>query len=154
MTTSIEPIQGKVAKILNSREVALNIGGDAGVKSGMIFEIRMPREDVVKDPDTGDVLGVVNLPKTSVKINRVAPKFSVAATYRSKRVDLGGVSRLQPPEWETRYETLKKEGSFETGAEPLEAWDSYVDVGDPAVQVSVGNRTPLGVLGNLVFGQG
>lgn len=154
MTTPVEPIRGKVAKILNSRELALNIGSDAGVELGMIFEIRSPAEEVIRDPDTGDVLGEVNLPKTRVKINRVTPKFSIAATYRSKRVDAGGVALLQPPKWETRYETLKKEGSFETGAEPLNAWDSYVDAGDPAVQVADGAQSTLGTLGNLVFGQG
>lgn len=154
MTTPAEPIRGKVAKILNSRELALNIGSDAGVKPGMVFEIRSPREDIILDPDTGDVLGEVNLPKTRVKISRVAPKFSVAATYRSKRVDAGGVNTLQPPKWETRYETLKKEGSFETGSEPLDAWDSYVDAGDPAVQVSGGAQSTLESLGNLMFGQG
>ncbi len=154
MTTPVELIRGKVAKILNSRELALNIGSDAGVKFGMIFEIMSPGEEVIRDPDTGDVLGEVSLPKTRVKINRVAPKFSVAATYRSKRVDAGGVNTLQPPKWETRYETLKKEGSFETGAEPLEAWGSYVDAGDPAVQVADAAPSTLEGLGNLIFGQG
>ena len=154
MTTPAEPIRGKVAKILNSREVALNIGSDAGVLRGMVFEIRSPREEVIEDPDSGDVLGEVNLPKTRVKVNRTSSKFSVAATYRSKRVDVGDVGTLQPPQWETRYETLKLEGSFEIGSEPLDSWDSYVKVGDPAIQVPVESWTGLGFLGNLVLGRG
>lgn len=32
-------LKGKVARILNSREVALNIGADAGVEVGMRFDI-------------------------------------------------------------------------------------------------------------------
>ena len=38
MNSAAEPIHGKVARVLNSREVAVNKGSDAGVKIGMIFK--------------------------------------------------------------------------------------------------------------------
>lgn len=135
MATQTEPIRGKVAKILNSREVALNIGREQGVASNMVFEILSSDGDAILDPDTGASLGSVNLPKTRVKINRVDEKFSIASTYRSRRVNASGFGLFEPPKWETRYETLKSKESFESAAEPLDEWDSYVNRGDIAVQV-------------------
>ena len=156
MGTPNEPIRGKVAKILNSREVALNIGKDDGVNLGMVFEILAPDGDVIKDPDSGETLGEVNLAKTRVQIKDVTNRFSVATTYRSKRVDVGGTTLFQPPKWETRYETLKKQESFESAAEPLDAWNSYVSIGDPVVQIPGAENLLLlsQFMGGLVRGQG
>ena len=56
MADRAEPIRGKVAKVLNSREVALNIGEEQGVRIGMVFEILSPVGGVIEDPDTGDTL--------------------------------------------------------------------------------------------------
>lgn len=154
MGTPIETIRGKVAKILNSREVALNIGKEHGVNLGMVFEILTPVGDEIRDPDSGETLGEINLAKTRVKINHVDNRFSVATTYRSKRVDVGGTSLFQPPKWETRYETLKKQESFEGAAEPLDTWNSYVSAGDLVVQIPGAENTLSALLGGLVRGQG
>ena len=135
MTTQTEIIRGKIAKILNSREVALNIGLEDGVAVGMVFEILSSNSQTILDPDTGAVLGSFTSPKTRVKVNRVEDKFSVAGTYRSKRVDVGNARLFSAPVWETRYETLKAKGSFETSYEDLQEQDSYVAIGDPVVQV-------------------
>ena len=135
MTTQTEIIRGKIAKILNSREVALNIGLEDGVAAGMVFEILSSNSQTILDPDTGAVLGSFTSPKTRVKVNRVEDKFSVAGTYRSRRVDVGNPRLFSAPVWETRYETLKAKGSFETSYEDLQEQDSYVAVGDPVVQV-------------------
>lgn len=135
MTTQTEIIRGKIAKILNSREVALNIGLEDGVTVGMVFEILSSNSQTILDPDTGAVLGSFTSPKTRVKVNRVEDKFSVASTYRSKRVDVGNARLFSAPVWETRYETLKAKGSFETSYEDLQEQDSYVAIGDPVVQV-------------------
>lgn len=135
MTTQVKPINGKVATILNSREVALNVGKEQGVVSGMIFEILSSDGHEIIDPDTGDRLGSFTLPKTRVRVNRVDSKFSIAATYRSKRVDIGNARMFNAPVWETRYETLKAKGSFETSYEDLREQDSYVSIGDPVIQV-------------------
>ena len=148
MTTQTEQIRGKVARILNSREVALNIGTEHGVQSGMTFDILAPGSGEVTDPDTGEVLGSVDLPKTRVRITRAHDRFAIATTYRSKRVNVGGAGytgvgsaadnlrkMFEPPRWETRYETLKSNGGFEATAEDLDEKDSYVSVGDPVVQI-------------------
>lgn len=152
MVTQTEPIRGKIAKVLNSREVALNVGTEHGVQSGMTFDILFPGSGEVTDPDTGEVLGSVDLPRTSVRITKAHDKFAIATTYRSKRVNVGsagytGVGSatdnlrkiFEPPRWETRYETLKIEGGFEAAAEEMGEHESYVSRGDPVVQV-VDNR--------------
>ena len=148
MTTRVEPIRGKVAKILNTREVALNVGTQQGVQLGMVFNILAPGSGEVRDPDTGEVLGSVDLAKAMVRVNAAHEKFAVAGTFRSKRVNVGGtasagidlynhnIRRLfEPPKWETRYETLKVKGGFEAVTEQLDEDDSYVSVGDPVLQV-------------------
>ena len=59
-------LKGKVAAILNPRELAINIGANAGVKIDMIF--RLLGEAVLKDPDTDVELGTVQHEKGKVKI--------------------------------------------------------------------------------------
>lgn len=139
MATQIEPIRGKVAKILSSREVALNIGREEGVEVGMIFDILSPKGSDIVDPDTGEALGSVDLPKTRVKITRVYDKLSMASTYRTKRVNVGGAltaaTLFNPPMWETQYETLKIDGGFERSTEELDEADSYIATGDQVVQL-------------------
>ena len=148
MATRTEPIRGKVAKILNTREVALNVGTHHGVHMGMIFNILSPGSGEVRDPDTGEVLGSVDLTKAAVRVNATHEKFAIAATFRSTRVNVGGtapvgidlnannIRRLfEPPKWETRYETLKIKGGFEAITEELDEENSYVSIGDPVIQV-------------------
>ena len=142
----IKPIRGKVAKLLNSREIAINKGTLNGVTIGMYFDVLEVSETDIKDPDTGDVLGSIERSKVRVKIIHVEEKLSVASTYRSNRVNLGGsgggldailgpgpfAQALMPPNWVTEYETLEK--SEKTGNE-LDEEDSYVKTGDSVVQV-------------------
>ncbi len=134
-------IRGRVACVLNSREVALNVGANNGVEVGMYFDILDSKGEDIVDPDTGESLGFIDRPKVSVRVTKVQEKLSVASTYRTKRVNVGGLlpdlSRpfaisLMPAEWVTKYETLKTE---EKTWEDLDEEDSYVKVGDPVVQV-------------------
>ena len=131
-----DPIRGKVAKILNAREVAINLGSEQGVRPGMYFDVVARHEDIV-DPDTNESLGTVERPKIRVKITWVQEKLSLASTYRSREVNvgrmpLGEFSRaLMPPKWVKKYEALTTE---ETG-EALDEEESLVKVGDTVVQV-------------------
>ena len=146
MTTQIELIRGKIAKIMDSRKVALNVGEQNGVETGMLFDILSRKGLGITDPDTGEDLGSIDLAKARVKIVRVYDKFSLATTYRTKRVNVGGVgvgnigdislaSMFEPPKWETRRETLKIEESSEYSSDNLDEQDSYVAIGDVVVQV-------------------
>ncbi len=145
----ITPLRGKVARVLNSREVAINIGVEDGVTVGMYFDVIDPKEEDIKDPDTGEVLGSIKRPKVRVQVTHVQEKLSVAATYRSKRVNLGGSGHLEaaalaigpfaralmPRGWVTRYETLRKTESPRVKFSNLEEEDSYVNIGDLVVQI-------------------
>ena len=136
-----EPIRGKVAQVLNSREIAINVGSANGVEVGMHFDVLEP-ESII-DPDTHEVLGTIDRPKVRVKVIHVQEKLSLAATYRKERVNVGGVATswaelgnfsrsLMPPRWISKYETLKTD---EKTWEDLAEEDSYVNTGDLVVQV-------------------
>src|SRR6187401_2065521 len=112
------PIRGKVARILTSREWALNIGQEAGVSVGMEFDVLYPKGEDITDPDTGEVLGSLRRPKVRVRVVQVKPRISLAETFRSHRINIGGTGinmpktfsltrLLMPPEWIERYETFK-----------------------------------------------
>jgi hypothetical protein len=72
----------------------------------------------------------------------VEERLSVARTFKSRKVNIGGSSGslaldsvtqfLLPPKWITEYETLKTE---EQTWEDIDEEDSYVKSGDPVVQV-------------------
>lgn len=140
MTSESKLIRGKVARILNSRELALNIGSDHGVEFNMLFDVLDTGSDKILDPDTGEIIGSVYRPKVRVKIIEIQNKISVASTYRSRKVNIGGrgfglqawSTVLAPPEWVREYETLKTE---EATWENIDEKDSYVATGDPVVQV-------------------
>lgn len=145
-----QPIRGKVARVLNAREIAINIGTTHGAQIGMYFDVMDPNDQDIPDPDTGEVLGSIDRPKVRVKITRVEDKLSVASTYKSTRVNVGGIGSkataildatlgfdrlgkaFMPPKWVTKYETLEK---TKEAPEPFDEKDSKVQTGDPVVQV-------------------
>ncbi len=131
-----EPIRGKVARVLNSREIAINVGALNGVAVGMCFDV-IGRADI-RDPDTNEPLGSVDRLKVSVRVTEVKESLSVASTYQGTQVNVGGemdlglgaFSRsLMPPKWVTNYETLKTE------EKTWEEEEGDVKVGDPVVQI-------------------
>ena len=140
MTTQVKPIRGRIAQILNSREVALNVGSNKGVEIGMLFDIVTLGGYEITDPDTDEILGSLDKPKVRVRVVSVQDRLSVATTYRKMRENIGGAGSfieaysrmLAPPKRVVEYETLKT-------ADP--AWqglldeDSYISRGDPVVQV-------------------
>jgi hypothetical protein len=133
-------IRGKVARVLNSRELALNIGSEHGVRKGMLFDVIDPKGEDIVDPDTGDIIGSLDRPKVRVRVVSVQNRLSVASTYKKERVNIGGagigtsaISQLfLKPEYVTQHETLKTE---EKTWEDLSEEESYVKHGDPVVQV-------------------
>ena len=144
-----EPIRGKVARVINKREVALNVGAAAGVTVGMHFDILEPRDVDIKDPDSGKVLGSFYRPKVRVKITQVEEELSLATTYRGKQVNIeesytgpnplsglltiGPIARaLMPPNWVMKYENL---GKTSRTADTLNEEDSRMKTGDAVVQV-------------------
>lgn len=134
-----EAIRAKVAEILNRRELVINAGAEDGVTEGMRFAILNRRGVEVKDPDTGETLGSVEIPKVLVEAVRTHPKLTVARTYRTLRKNLGGRGSIAfdlfgaPAKWVEVPETLQlTDKPYE---EELDEDQSYVKVGDPVVQV-------------------
>jgi hypothetical protein len=134
------PIRGQVARVLNSREIAINRGAQHGVREGMKFAVLDPSAEDVEDPETGEILGSVYRPTVEVKVVIVKDKLSIARTFKAHQMNVGGkgvgglgVAQLfEPPKWETRYETLKTE---EKTWEDISESQSYVKTGDPVEQV-------------------
>lgn len=136
-----EPIRCKVARILNSRELVLNVGTSSGVDVGMYFDVMDPNGEDIRDPDTNEVLGSVERPKVRVQVTKALERLCVASTYKKRRVNVGGygfgarddfAKVLAPPKFVTQFETLK---TTEKTWEDLSPDQSYVKIGDPAVQV-------------------
>lgn len=134
-----ERIEAKVAQILTARDLVLNKGSIDGVDVGMRFAILNRKGAAVKDPDTGEVLGSVELPKTFVKVVAVKERLSIARTFREFRTGAGALwsimaataSVTSAPQ--TRIETLKTDEA--RLKDELEEEESYVKIGDPAVQM-------------------
>ena len=134
-----KPIRGKVAHVLNEREIAINVGTEKGVTIGMRFNVMEIHDEDIKDPDTDEVLGPIERPKVKVHVTHVQERLSVATTFRNKKVNTGGTGlfgpfaqSLMPPNWIEKYETLRK---IEESRDELDEEDSYVKTGDLVVQV-------------------
>ena len=133
-----ERVEAKVAQILTSRDLVLNKGKRDQVSVGMRFAILNRKGSDVKDPDTGEVLGSVELPKTFVKVVSVQDRICVARTFREFTTQAGplwaafGTSLSAAPP-RTTVETLKTNES--RLKDELDESGSYVKIGDLAVQM-------------------
>lgn len=139
--------KGKVAQILNTRDLVINIGEKNGVEVGMKFDVIDPKGEKIKDPDTQEIIGSLDRPKVRVKVIQVKENISVASTFKVKEINVGGTGGelfrgfssagifaqdLRPPKWIKVTETLK---TTETTWEDLSSEESYVKIGDPVIQV-------------------
>jgi hypothetical protein len=135
---SSDPIRGQVARVLNTRELAINRGSEHGVQEGMKFAVLDTAAEGIEDPETGDVLGSVYRAKIRVVVVIVKERLAIARTYGTRRVNVGGTGfggfgdAFRPPQWETRHETLKAE---DAAWEELSESRSIVKTGDPVEQI-------------------
>jgi hypothetical protein len=130
-------IQGKVAAILNERELVINLGEISGVQEGMRFKVMSHELDIV-DPDSQEQLGVFAREKVRVKVVEVHPKYSVGSTYETYQVAQGSglpdFSHLfERSRKVTRVRTLRADNAV--FLEPLDEMNSIVKIGDPVFQV-------------------
>lgn len=129
------PITGKVAAILNERELIINKGADNGIKEGMKFKVIEP-ELQIRDPDTKEPLGPLVREKIRVKIAEVQAKFSIARTFETYHdrtllaQQFGIRDRMSGV---TRVRTLRTEGT--TPGQFNDEGSSLVKVGDPMVEI-------------------
>ena len=79
-------LRGKVARILNERELAINVGQKDGVTRGMKFAVLAETPTEIIDSDTQEVLGVVDREKVRVQAVEVNERFSICSTYEKRIV--------------------------------------------------------------------
>lgn len=129
----VEPIAGKVAKVLNDREIVLNKGRLDGVEVGDYVGIVDSQEFGIKDPESDDDLGDIVRFKVSLRVTQISDHLSIASTYKVSKVNVGGsfnfdsLRAFQAPEWVDRVERLSY---GEDSALPVEPEDSRIQVSD------------------------
>jgi len=136
---SDNPLKGKVAALVNSRELVINIGSVDGVEVGMVFSVLSGTPIKILDPDTAEEIGEIDREKVRVKTIEVKPRMSICKTYKTYTVGGYGVFAALDPQFglgqpkRTVVETLKLEDA--KLPPPLTPEESYVKIGDRISQV-------------------
>lgn len=140
-TTIATKLEGRVAQILNARELIINIGSEQGVRPGTKFAVLAESPIEVRDPTTGEVLDVVDREKVTVEAADIKPRITICRTFRTRTVGGGGHRFLMNPfpvdffsEPREVVETLRaKDASLPA---PLSEEDSYVKINDRVIQIT------------------
>lgn len=134
---------GRVASILNAKELVINIGANQGVSSGMKFAVMAESAMSVTDPETGEVLDMIDREKVRVEAVEVRQKISICRTFRKREIPAGllyttpflttGLANLTSPS-KIIEEDLKVQNT--SLPPPLSPEDSYVKVNDRVIYIS------------------
>ena len=133
-------LEGRVASILNARELVINVGTERGVTKGMKFAVLAESPTEIRDPGTNEVLDVIDREKVRVEATEVRERITVCRTYRSTKVGGGlasvfalqrGLADFEPPR--TVFETFRVQDA--QLPPPLKPEESYVKVNDRVVRV-------------------
>ena len=141
-----KPIRGKVARVLNGREIVINAGTVDGVTVGTYFDVIDAHGEDIRDPDTNEVLGSIERPKVRVLVTHTQERLAVATPPGLESVDtdilddltdsaiptLGPVARALIVTPRKPYASSQK--TTETAHTP-DNKDTDVKIGDPVVQV-------------------
>ncbi len=143
MNNITKRLEGRVAAILNSKELVINIGDQHGVRHGMKFAVLAESELEVRDPESGKLLDTIDREKVRVEASEVRKKISICRTYRIKKIPAGPLAKgalgiislaeLSRPPREIP-ETLSIHDS--SILPPLPEEESYVKIKDRVIQVA------------------
>jgi hypothetical protein len=141
-----EKLEGRVAQILNARELVINIGEEKGVTPGMRFSVLSGEPLEIRDPETNELLDTFAREKVRIEAFEVRPKISICKTYRVKVTEGGFLYKavdplgrgpfnighaFNPPQ--KKVETLEaKDVSLPP---PLSPEESYVKMNDKVIQI-------------------
>ena len=130
-------IDGKIAKVLNTRELVINRGSEHGVAPDMEFAVMEPQFGIL-DPDTHESLGYMEREKIRVRVFETYPKFSLARTYETYTAHIP--SAYEQAELASRGRTVTRVRKLLTessgqNASTIGQEGSTVKVGDPVVQI-------------------
>ncbi len=131
------PIQGKVAAILNERDLVINKGENDGVSEEMLFQVTQPNVPIT-DPDSGVELGVLVRDKIKVKVVEVHPQFSVAKTYETYSAHVPSLYERAESASRGRTVTRVRKIIIESpgqNTDTIGQEGSTVKVGDPVAQI-------------------
>ena len=77
-------VEGKVAEVLNDREVVINRGEDHGVTTGTRFKLMETLR--IKDPDTQNIIGEITREKLRLRVVQLEQSMSIASTYETYKI--------------------------------------------------------------------
>lgn len=134
---------GRVASILNAKELVINVGAIQGVSPGMKFAVMAEAPVSVTDPETGEVLDMIDREKVRVEAVEVREKISICRTYRTREISAGSLYKnpflpneignlFAPPK--IIEEDLKVQNT--SLPPPLSPEDSYVKINDRVICIS------------------
>ena len=127
-------LEGRVASILNARELVINIGSEAGVERGQKFAVLADTPIQVKDPTSGALLDEIDREKIRVEAREVRPKITICRTYRMKGGGgMASSSAIVKMFAESKPETLRADDSDKPP--PLSEEESYVKINDRIIAV-------------------
>jgi hypothetical protein len=137
-------IEGKVAVILNEKELVINRGAAHGVTPGMRFRVLAEKPLQVSDPDNPEeILETFERDKVKVEAVDVKDKASVCRTYETYTTrggpyaSMGSILNLFE-EPTTHVRTLKARSADRP--EPLTEEESFVKRGDRVVQLAISKQ--------------
>ena len=73
-------IEGRVAQILSESQIVITPGAAAGARVGMVFVV-LAEGEPVKDPQTGETLGRLEIPKGYIRAMHVQEKMTTCAAF-------------------------------------------------------------------------
>ena len=129
-------ICGKVAYVLDNGDIVINVGTAHGVHRGMHFDVIDDHGLDIKDPDTEEVIGSLEVLKIKVEVIDTQEKISVAAPHDGLLVRnrASSVYRVSSPVGPFARSLLPA-GWVEGDTISLSEKDSNVKIGDSIAQV-------------------
>lgn len=128
------PLEGLVASLVSDRELIINLGSVHGVEHGMRFSVLAKKPIEVTDPATNEKLGTFEQEKVRVQATQVFELMTVCKTYTYRMV--GGSPLTDMIALTTQFNRPRRKvfaslrASEDSLPAPLEAEDSYVEIGD------------------------
>lgn len=122
----------KIAKIISTKQVVVNAGSKSGLKVGDRLEIIDKfGTDPVIDPDTGESLGTLDLPKGNLIVSKVYPDMAIAESPKEPAISplLNGQFLGMP----TRQKDLNVDPEQITGGFPQPSGNE-IKVGDTVIK--------------------
>ena len=138
-------IEGRVAQLLNARELVINRGSSHGVVDGMKFAVLAQFPLEIRDPETDQVVGTIDREKVRVRVMQVMEKISICSTYRTKLLAGGALHDIKYLGFYTAISEMYREpkevpetleAKSESLPPPLKPEDGYVKINDRVIQVA------------------